>query len=87
MIRLSTEQIRSRANSFQIESEQQAELLMRIKRLRNQMEAEWEGESAKRFLARFDELTPSVVKMVEMLDEINNYLVIVASKFEAADQA
>ena len=84
-IRITPEQMRTRANEYRVEAGNVEGVISKMDRLLTQLESEWEGESSRAYSARFTELRPGFVKAKELIEEIARALDTTASTLEDTD--
>lgn len=69
-IRMSPDQMRSRANEYRTEAEKVQDVISRMDSLLSSLESEWEGDASQAFASRYQELRPGFVKAEELIREI-----------------
>ena len=69
-IRITPDQMRSRANEYRTEAGNVEHVISRMDQLLQALEGEWEGEASRAYSARFAELRPGFVKAKELIEEI-----------------
>ena len=84
-IRITPDQMRSRANEYRVEAGNVERVIAQIDQLLQALEGEWEGESSRAYSARFAELRPGFVKARELIDEIARALDNTAATLEETD--
>lgn len=84
-IRISPEQIRSRANEYRVESDNVEQVTNRLDQLLNQIQTEWEGNASQAYAARYQELRPGFEKVRELINEFAQGLDQAANTLEEAD--
>ena len=84
-IRITPDQMRSRANEYRREAENVQSVIGRMDSLLNQLQGEWEGASSRAYASRFQELRPGFVQAKELVDEIARALDNTASTLEETD--
>lgn len=85
-IRITPEQMRSRANEYRTEADAVGGVITKMDNLLSALESEWEGASARAYSARFAELRPSFVKAQELINEIAASLDTTAMTLEETDK-
>ncbi len=85
-IRITPDQMRSRANEYRNEADRVGEVISKMDSLLSALQGEWEGEASRAYEARFQELRPSFVKAQELIQEIAQSLDNTAATLEATDQ-
>ena len=86
-LRVTPEQLRSRATEYRAQGEQVQEVITKLDSLINTLESEWEGVSASRYISQYSDLRPSFVSMQQLITELASALDQEANKFEAADNS
>ena len=86
-LRVTPEQLRSRASEYRAQGEQVEEVITKLDSLINTLESEWEGVSASRYIAQYSDLRPSFVSMQQLITDLASALDQEANKFEAADNS
>ncbi|MGI6216401.1 MAG: WXG100 family type VII secretion target [Coriobacteriales bacterium] len=84
-IRVTPEQMRSRASEYRTEASNVGDVISRMDTLLNELQAEWEGEASSAYAARFDELRPGFVKAQDLINEIAQSLDSTAAALEETD--
>lgn len=84
-IRITPDQMRSRANEYRTEAGNVEHVIGRMDQLLQALEGEWEGEASRAYSARFAELRPGFVKAKELIDEIARALDNTATTLEETD--
>lgn len=84
-IRISPEQMRSRAREYQTEAENIQTSICQMDRLLNCLISEWEGEASQAFNSRYNELRPSFISMQQLIEEISVSLDNTATAMEETD--
>jgi WXG100 family type VII secretion target len=84
-IRITPDQMRSRANEYRREAENVQSVIGRMDALLSQLQGEWEGASSRAYASRFQELRPGFVQAKELVDEIARALDNTASTLEETD--
>ncbi len=69
-IRITPDQMRSRANQYRNEAEKVDEVISNMDTLLTNLQSEWEGASSEAYAARYQELKPGFVKARELISEI-----------------
>lgn len=86
-IRISPDQMRSRAGEFRNEAAAVGDSISTMDRLLGQLQDEWEGEASKSYANRYQsELRPSFQKAQEMINEIAAALDKTAQEMQDMDQ-
>ncbi len=84
-IRIEPNEVRNLADQYS----QQAQVVDGVNGTMNsllvQLQEVWEGESAKAYAARFEELKPGFQKAMELIEEIAGELKDTAQRMEEAD--
>lgn len=86
-IRMSPEQLKSRANRYGQGSQQIDQVLRDLTNLQNELRAEWEGRAFERFDDQFNQLSPKVQNFSQLLEEIKNQLIKTADAVAQQDEA
>ena len=85
-IRITPDQMRSRANDYRREAEKVNDTITQMTTLLGALQQEWEGEAARKYEHRFNsELKPSFIKAKELIDEIARALDNTAATLEQTD--
>ena len=84
-IRITPDQMRSRANEYRVEAENVQTVIGKMDRLLSTLQSEWEGQASRAYAARFGELRPGFVRARELIDEISRALDTTASSLEGVD--
>lgn len=84
-IRITPDQMRTRANEYRVEAGNVDNVISKMDRLLTQLESEWEGESSRAYSTRFAELRPGFVKAKELIEEIARALDTTAATLEDTD--
>lgn len=84
-IKMNYEELYSTAKGFQGESGEIESVLNRAERLIDSLKTGWEGDAAVAFDDQFQDLKPSVVKMIELFEDIAKQLNEVAEATAAYD--
>ncbi len=86
-IRISPDQMRSRAGEFRNEAAAVGDSISTMDRLLGQLQDEWEGEASRSYANRYQsELRPSFQKAQEMISEIAAALDKTAQEMQDMDQ-
>ena len=86
-IRITPEQMRSRAVEYDHEGDNVGEVIRKMDGLLSDLQGEWEGAAAQAYANRFAQLRPSFVQAQELIREIANALRNTATTLEQTDQA
>ena len=84
-IRITPDQMRSRANEYRVEADNVGNVISRMDTLLNALQSEWEGEASAAYKARFNELRPGFVKAQDLINEIAQSLDATAQTLEETD--
>ncbi|MBR3226045.1 MAG: WXG100 family type VII secretion target [Atopobiaceae bacterium] len=84
-IRITPDQMRSRANEYRVEAENVQDVINKMDALLNRLQGEWEGEASRAYASRFQELRPGFVRARSLIDEIARALDNTASTLEETD--
>ena len=84
-IRITPDQMRSRANEYRVEQDNVGNVNSRMDSLLSALQSEWEGEASRAYDARFQELRPGFVKAQELIGEIAQSLDATAQSLEETD--
>lgn len=84
-IRITPDQMRSRANEYRVEADNVGNVITRMDSLLNALQSEWEGEASAAYEARFNELRPGFVKAQDLINEIAQSLDATAQSLEETD--
>lgn len=85
-IRISPDQMRSRANEYRTEADKVNDVISRMDTLLGQLQSEWEGSSSESYAARYQELKPGFMKAEELIREIAAALDSTANILEQTDR-
>lgn len=80
-IRISPDQMRERANSYQTESGNVSEMIGRLDSLLQSLLGEWEGSASEAYRERYESLRPAFTQAEELLAEISKALNTTAQKY------
>ena len=83
-IRISPDQMRERANSYQTESGNVSEMIGRLDSLLQSLLGEWEGSA---YRERYESLRPAFTQAEELLAEISKALNTTAQNMENVDES
>ncbi|MFD2655193.1 MULTISPECIES: WXG100 family type VII secretion target [Gracilibacillus] len=86
-IRMTPEELKSRAEVYGQGSDQINEVLSKLRNLQEQLRGEWEGRSFERFDEQFLELVPKVENFSQLLLEIQTQLKSTAQAVQEQDEA
>lgn len=84
-IRITPEQMRSRAGQYRTEAENVGSVISNMDSLLNALRGEWEGAASDSYAERFSELRPGFVKAQELINEIAQALDSTAQSLEETD--
>lgn len=84
-IRITPDQMRSRANEYRGEADKVNEVISRMDSLLQALQGEWEGSASESYASRYQELKPGFVKAEELIREIASALDATASIVEETD--
>ena len=84
-IRITPDQMRSRAGEYRQQQDQVGEVISRMDSLLSQLQGEWEGSASPAYAERFSELRPGFVKAQELIGEIAQALDATARSLEETD--
>ena len=84
-IRITPDQMRSRAGEYRQQQDQVGEVISRMDSLLSQLQGEWEGSASQAYAERFSELRPDFVKAQELIGEIAQALDATARSLEETD--
>ena len=85
-IRISPEQMRSRASEVRVEGENFQQVIDKMQNLINVLQDEWEGQASQQFASQFESLKPSFNDMKQLIDDIGSQLDGTANAIEQLDQ-
>lgn len=86
-IRISPDQMRTRAGEFRNEAASVGDSITAMDRLLGQLQEEWEGEASRSYANRYQsELRPSFQRAQEMINEIAQALDKTAQEMQDMDQ-
>ena len=83
-IRISPDQMRERANSYQTES---GNVSGRLDSLLQSLLGEWEGSASEAYRERYESLRPAFTQAEELLAEISKALNTTAQNMENVDES
>ena len=86
-IRISPDQMRERANSYQTESGNVSEMIGRLDSLLQSLLGEWEGSACEAYRERYESLRPAFTQAEELLAEISKALNTTAQNMENVDES
>ncbi len=86
-IRMSPEELKSRAQMYGQGSDQIDDVLNRLRNLQDQLRGEWEGRAFERFDDQFRQLEPKVQNFSQLLLEIQTQLQKTAQAMQEQDEA
>ena len=84
-IRITPEQMRTRANEYTAQAEVVQGVIEKMDSLLSALQGEWEGSASEAYAERFEELRPGFVKAKELIDEISAALTATAKSLEETD--
>ncbi len=85
-IRLTPEQMRSRAGEVRNEGETFQGVINKMQNIITELQTEWEGQASESFAQQFDALKPSFENMRQLIDDIGSQLDATANAVEQLDQ-
>ena len=85
-IRITPEQMRTRASEFRTEGENFQDVINKMQNLINTLQEEWEGQASQGFAAQFESLKPSFNNVRQLIDDIGSQLDSTAAAVEQLDQ-
>ncbi|BAR04897.1 hypothetical protein A200_00325 [Parascardovia denticolens IPLA 20019] len=85
-IRITPDQMRSRAGEYRNEANKIQDVISKMDSLLNQLQSEWEGQSAQAYAQKFAELRPGFVKAEDLTNDIAKSLDATAQSLESTDQ-
>lgn len=86
LIKITPETVRGVAAEFKSSSAQSQEIVTKLTSQINSMQGDWEGLTKEQFYQQFQEWQVKMREFVGVLDHINQQLVAIANRFEAADR-
>ena len=84
-IRITPEQMRTRATQYRAEADKVNAVIMQMDSLLQQLQGEWEGSASESYAARYQELKPGFMKAEELIREIATALDSTAKIVEDTD--
>lgn len=84
-IRISPDQMRSRATQYRGEAEKVSDVIQQMDTLLQNLQSEWEGASSESYASRYAELKPSFKKCYDLINEIATALDKTAEILESTD--
>jgi len=85
-IRMTPEQMRTRAGEVRTQGETIQEVVNRVQNIVNELQAEWEGQASRAFAEQFERLRPAFYDMRELLSDVGTQLEGTANAVEQLDQ-
>ena len=85
-IRITPDQMRSRANEYRTEADTVNGVISKMDSLLSALQGEWEGSASESYAQRYAELKPGFVKAEELIREIAAALDSTANIVEQTDQ-
>lgn len=86
-IRISPEQMRSRANEYRTQAGIVNEVIAKMDNLLNALQTEWEGSASEEYATRYKELRDGFVKAEELINQIATALDSTANIVEETDSS
>jgi len=84
-IRMTPEQMRSRAAEYRTEADGLGDTIARMDSLLAQLQGEWEGTAAESYATRYEELKPGFLNAQQLIYDIDASLTSAAAALEQAD--
>lgn len=84
-IRISPDQMRSRANEYRSEANNVGQVISKMDNLLGLLQSEWEGAASESYSERYAQLKPSFIKAQELINEIAASLDQTAATLEETD--
>jgi len=84
-IRITPEDMRSRASEYRSEGQNMETIIQKMDVLLQNLQSEWEGSASQSYAERYGELKPGFVKARELVEEIAVSLETVAATMEQTD--
>jgi len=84
-IRVTPEQMRTRASNFRTEGQNFDTVINKMQSLINQLQQEWEGQASQQFAQQFAGLKPNFQKVRDLINEIGGQLDATATSIEELD--
>ncbi|RKQ33911.1 WXG100 family type VII secretion target [Oceanobacillus halophilus] len=85
MIRLSPEELESIAKRYGVESGNVMNIIGNLDGLMETLHQVWEGNAKEAFHGQYEELRPSFLRMVELLEDVNRQLASTAQTLRETD--
>ena len=85
-IRITPEQMRTRASEFRTEGANFQDVISKMKNLIGILQEEWEGQASQGFAAQFAAMEPTFNNVRQLIDDIGQQLDSTASAVEQLDQ-
>ncbi len=85
-IRITPDQIRTRAAELRKEGQNLEDVINKIQGLIYNLQDEWDGEASREFVEQFDSLKPSFELVYNLICKIGNKCDITADALESLDQ-
>lgn len=86
-ILVTPEELRGVAAQFRQSSGESSAMVQRLAQQINQLQQNWAGVSSQRFYQQFQEWQKSMQQFVLLLDDINKQMLVIAERFQQADEA
>lgn len=85
-IRMSPEELRTKAQRYGQSSDQINEILTKLSSLQDELRGEWEGRAFEQFDVQFSDLRPKVKEFSDLMEQIQNQLVKTAEAVAQQDE-
>ena len=85
-IRMTPEQMRSRAGEVRNQGEAFQEAVTRVGNIINELQSEWEGQASRAFAEQFERLRPAFYEMRQLILDLGTQLEGTANAVEQLDQ-
>ncbi|MCD7804392.1 MAG: WXG100 family type VII secretion target [Oscillospiraceae bacterium] len=86
-IRITPDQMRTRAGEYRTEADTVNGVISKMDSLLEQLQSEWEGSSSESYAARYQELKPGFMSAEELIREIAAALEATATILEETDSS
>ncbi|MDO4673020.1 MAG: WXG100 family type VII secretion target [Porphyromonadaceae bacterium] len=85
-IKLTPEQMKSRARSYATESANLQKSIQNMDKLIKALQSEWKGDASKAYADRYNSLKPAFKNAKELMDELSSNLKAAAQIMEETDR-
>ena len=85
VIQVSPAELKSQGQKIESYSDQIGTITKQMDTLLQQVQAEWQGSSSNAFMRQYDDLKPQMTKFVQVVHDIGNQAINIASTLEQTD--